>query len=101
ALVLAALHVYFRDVRYLVQAALLAWFYVTPVFYPLRLAKGLAPWIRANPATGAVELMRAATVGADPGWLPAGGGSLAWPATLFAAALVLYRRHDRVFVDLL
>ena len=101
ALVLAALHVYFRDVRYLVQAALLAWFYVTPVFYPLQLARGLAPWIRANPVTGAVELMRAATVGADPGWLPAVWWSLGWTAALLVVALALHRRYDRVFVDLL
>src|SRR5205807_1374703 len=54
AVVLSALHVYFRDVRYLVQAALLAWFYVTPVFYPLTLAKGLRPYLAANPLTGTV-----------------------------------------------
>ena len=30
----AALHVYFRDVKFLVQAALLVWIYVTPILYP-------------------------------------------------------------------
>ena len=34
SLVLASLHVYFRDVRYLVSAALLVWFYLTPILYP-------------------------------------------------------------------
>jgi lipopolysaccharide transport system permease protein len=35
ALPLAALNVYFRDMRYLVQVGLLAWMYITPVFYPV------------------------------------------------------------------
>ncbi len=99
--VLAALHVYFRDVRFLVQAALMGWFYLTPVFYPLQAVGRLSPWLRANPATGVVELFRAATVGADTGWVGAVGWSLGWTAFFLATAAVLYRRFDRVFADLL
>ena len=101
SLVLAALHVYFRDVRYLVQAALLAWFYVTPVIYPLDMSRELARWLPANPMTGVVELFRAATIGADHGWLPSLAWTGAWTVGLFAFAALLYRRYDRVFVDLL
>jgi lipopolysaccharide transport system permease protein len=101
ALVLSALHVYFRDVRYLVQAALLVWLYVTPVIYPLAAIGHARPWIEANPVTGVVELYRASTVGADPGWgttlLWTGG----WCVTLLCIALFLFRRFDRLFVDLL
>ena len=43
SILLAALHVYFRDIRYIVQAALLAWFYVTPVIYPLDAVHSLRP----------------------------------------------------------
>ncbi|MHB8670258.1 MAG: ABC transporter permease [Acidimicrobiales bacterium] len=99
SLVLSALHVYFRDVRFLVQAAVLGWFYVTPVIYPIGLARGLRPWIEANPATGLVELFRAATVGADPGWIVSLWWSLGWTAALLVLALALHRRRDRVFVD--
>lgn len=101
SLVLAALHVYFRDVRFLVQAALLGWFYLTPVIYPIGLLHGLRPWLDANPATGLVELFRAATVGADHGWLTSLWWSLGWTVALLALALALHRRRDRVFVDLL
>ena len=101
-LVLAAVHVYFRDVRYLVQAALTAWVYLTPTFYPLRLVPGaLRPLIAMVPTTGMIELFRAATVGADPGWLIPLGWTLLWTAGLLGAAATLYRRFDRVFVDLL
>src|SRR5207247_8285831 len=33
-LVLSALDVYFRDVKFMVQALVLVWFYVTPIVYP-------------------------------------------------------------------
>ena len=101
ALVLCALHVYFRDVRYVVQLAVMAWFYVTPVVYPLGAAKKLVPLIRANPATGMTELFRAAFVGGDPGWMTSLWWSLGWIVVLAALAALLYRRFDRVFVDLM
>lgn len=101
-LVAAALHVYFRDIRYLVTAATLGWFYLTPVFYPRRLAPGALGWvIDANPLTGVVEMFRAATAGADPHWAASVGVTLAWTALFLAAAAGLHRRYNRVFSDLL
>ena len=102
ALTLSALHVYFRDVRYLIAAVTTAWFYVTPVLYPVRLAPGvLRSVIKANPMTGVVELFRYATVGADPGWGTTVAISGAWAAAMVAIGLLLHRRYNRVFVDLL
>lgn len=102
SLVLAALHVYFRDVRYVVAAALTVWIYLAPVVYPLRMAPGFLRHIVAVvPTTGMVELFRAGSVGADPGWTGSLLVTAAWTAVLAAAAAFLYRRYDRVFVDLL
>jgi ABC-type polysaccharide/polyol phosphate export permease len=102
AAVLAALHVYFRDVRYLVQAGLLLAFYLTPVFYPLdRAPAALADVVKVNPTTGVIELYRAATVGADAHYGVAVAISVAWALVLAAAAARLYARYDRVFADLL
>lgn len=100
-LVTAALQVAYRDVRYLVQAGLLAWFYVTPVIYPLSATKGLAPWLRANPATGVIETFRAATVGAGSAATTSIAWTVGWSVALLGLALVLYRRNDRTFADLL
>jgi lipopolysaccharide transport system permease protein len=100
-LVLAALQVYFRDVKFVVQATLVGWFYLTPVFYPLRAVGRIWPWLRLNPMTGVVELFRAASVGADPGWLPSLWWSAGWSASLTLIAILLYRRFDRIFADLL
>jgi lipopolysaccharide transport system permease protein len=97
----AALQVYFRDVRYLLTAAMIAWFYVTPVFYPLAQIGGLRRWIEINPMTGVVELFRAATVGADRDWAAPLLWTAAWTVVVGGAALLVHRRYDRVFVDLL
>jgi lipopolysaccharide transport system permease protein len=98
----AALHVYFRDVRYIVSAVLVPMIYITPVFYPLRKAPGLLRTVvKVNPLTGVVELFRAATVGADPGWVGAVLVTLAWSAVALTIGLALHRRFNRVFADLL
>jgi len=98
----AALHVYFRDMRYLVQAGLLLSFYLTPVFYPLSRAPGaLDVIVRLNPMTGVIELYRAATVGADAHYGIAVAISVAWTLVIGATATRMYANFDRVFADLL
>jgi ABC-type polysaccharide/polyol phosphate export permease len=99
--VLSALHVYGRDVRFLVQAALVPLFYATPVFYPLD-AIGRARYaVVANPATGVVELLRVCLGGADASWPLAVAVTLGWTLVLGVIGLLLHQRHDRLFVDLL
>lgn len=102
ALLTSALHVYFRDVRYIIVAAITAWFYVTPVLYPMDFASGaLETLIRLNPVTGVVQLFRAATVGGESGWLVNVGITCGWVMVVGAVALALHHRFDRVFSDLL
>lgn len=102
AAVLSALHVYFRDVRYLVQAVLLAAFYLTPVIYPLTRAPGMLRHIvELNPMTGVIEMARQGLVGADPMWAETVGVSCVWLVLLIAATAWLYSRFDRVFSDLM
>jgi ABC-type polysaccharide/polyol phosphate export permease len=101
SLVLSAVHVHVRDVRYLLEAASRALFYATPVFYPLERVGGLRDVLAVNPLTGATELFRAATVGADSGWLPSLWWSIGWTVVLLVVGLELHRRLDRTFSDLL
>jgi homopolymeric O-antigen transport system permease protein len=103
SLVAAALHVYFRDMRYIVQAIVVPWFYASAVFYPLDFLQHgrLKTLVELNPATGMVLLFRAAVVGGDPGWRATLAWPFVWTAVLLGVALWLYRRFDRVFVDLL
>lgn len=103
SLVLSALHVYFRDLRFIVQAAILVWFYGTPVIYPIDMATGaLRTVLLANPATGMVTIFRDGV--SETGTAGLGialASTAAWTVALLATGLLLHSRRDRVFVDLL
>jgi ABC-type polysaccharide/polyol phosphate export permease len=100
SLVLSALHVSFRDVRFLVQAALVVWIYVTPILYPRTVLGSSEGWVDANPLTGIVALFHV-SVGADDALARPLVVSLVATAALLAAGLEAQRRRDRLFVDLL
>lgn len=99
-LVLSALHVHFRDVRFIVSTVILPWFYVTPVFYrPEQLSGSLGRLLAYNPVSGVLDAIRAATVGAGPGWRTAVTVSGAVAALLLLAGMEMHRRLDRTFID--
>ena len=102
ALLISGMHVYFRDMRFFLQAALSVWLFVTPVLYPLDQATGIlafAVWI--NPMTGICELFRTAVTDSDDGWEGTLAVSVAWIVVTLVAALLVHRRYNRVFSDLL
>jgi lipopolysaccharide transport system permease protein len=100
-LVLSALDVYFRDVKFLVTAALLVWIYVTPILYPQSVLKHLGPWLDFNPMTGIVDLFHLAVLGPVEPWHRAVIVSCVATVVLFVAGIEGHRRYDRLFVDLL
>ncbi len=100
-LVASALHVYFRDVKFLVQAALLVWIYLTPILYPKELLGGLASWVDLNPMTGIVTLFHKATIGGGEAWIRPVSLSVLATVALGVIGVEAQRRHDRLFVDLL
>lgn len=61
-LILAPLHVHFRDTIVLVEVGLTAWFFMTPIFYPVEaVAPQLTAWMyRLNPMAAIVEEYRVA-----------------------------------------
>ena len=98
-LVLSALYVYFRDVKFMVQAFMLIWFYVTPIVYPPSALQDAGRWLYLNPLTGIVGLFQRAAVDAP---VPSGGAivvSVVASIVLMVAGVLLHRRHDRLFVD--
>lgn len=105
SMVLSALHVYFRDVKYLIQAGLLVLFYLTPIAYPQRNVGNLARWMDFDPLTGLVNLFHLAAVGHASLWTADLTRSLlvtiVVTVVLAVVALEVHRRHDRLFVDLL
>lgn len=95
----ALLHVYFRDIRYVVQALVMVWFYATPIFYSLEMAGRFRPVLLLNPMTGIVQLTRYAVFGRIEGLRPALTTTAVFIAVLTLLVLALYARFDRVAVD--
>jgi lipopolysaccharide transport system permease protein len=98
---LAALHVQYRDVRYIVPFLLQFWMFATPIAYPSSLLTG---WHRTlygiNPMVGVVEGFRWALLGANnsPGHLVL-ASCLSATAILWLGAYY-FRRMERSFADI-
>lgn len=109
ALLVAAANVYFRDTQHVVNLLLSAWFFMSPVMYPLALVESVAaahPWIGAlyalNPMTGLLTAYRALQLPQAGFPVSAAGlAGLLLPAALLAAALAVYQRAQRTFSDVL
>lgn len=100
-MVLAALNTYFRDVKYMVQAAILLWFYASPVVYPATALGDTANLLDYNPLTGILGVFQWAAVDAPSPSGTALAVSIGTTLVLALGAVEGYRRHDRLFVDLL
>jgi ABC-type polysaccharide/polyol phosphate export permease len=83
----------------MVQAAVLVWFYVTPIIYPPTVLGGAHRWLAFNPMTGIVGLFQRAAVGAPVPSATALIASVAATLVLLVVGMAIHRRHDRLFVD--
>jgi lipopolysaccharide transport system permease protein len=75
--------------------------FVTPVIYPIRYIPG--SWrilMGLNPMTGVVLGFRYAILGTPSPW-PVMGLSLAVSIVLFVAGLLIFRRMERRFADII
>ena len=102
ALLASALNVRFRDVEHLLEVILLAWFWLTPIVYPVTFVRDQlagSPWLfrlyMANPMAGVVTAMQRAIyvhpVTGGRQILPVGGYGfyLTWLGVAGAIALAL------------
>jgi len=102
ALLASALNVRFRDVEHLLEVILLAWFWLTPIVYPVTFVRdqlAASPWLfrlyMANPMAGVVTAMQRAIyvhpVAGGREILPSGGYGfyLTWLGVAGAIALAL------------
>jgi lipopolysaccharide transport system permease protein len=101
-MILAALDVKYRDVRYVVPFLLQLWMFATPIIYPLNLIPERYRWALAiNPLTGIIEGFRHAVAAShpfDPLLLCA---ALLEVAVLLVIALKVFRGSEKAFADLL
>jgi ABC-type polysaccharide/polyol phosphate export permease len=101
-LTLSALHVYFRDIKYIVQATFTGLIYLTPVFLPLQnYPSALRTAVLINPATGIAQLFHLAIDGTAEYWQGAVLITAGWTVVLAVTAVYLHCTRDRVMADLL
>jgi ABC-2 type transport system permease protein len=99
AYLLAALNVFFRDVQHILTVLLTAWYFLTPVLFPVSIVESKPTellLLYANPMTAViVGYQRALLDGLPPEWL-----GLAWSAAFAALALAVgFTAFERVKDD--
>ncbi len=106
ALAIASANVVFRDVEHLISAALLPWFFLTPVLYSIDASFGSHPTLRqvlrwGNPITPPIEAVRAPLYyGRFPHWTDVLYLVGVTAAALALGAWVFSRVDDRIAVEL-
>jgi lipopolysaccharide transport system permease protein len=99
---LSALNVKYRDVQYTVPFLAQAWFFATPILWPISLlaGSGLERWLGLNPMTGVVQGFHWALFGSGAGQV---GHimllSLSVTVVLLAGGVAYFRRVERSFAD--
>jgi ABC-type polysaccharide/polyol phosphate export permease len=100
ALITGSFHVAFRDVRYVVESAMVLGVYASPILYPLERVPGEWRWlIRLNPITGILELTRNAVLH-HPIDMAAVFTAMGVAAGLLLLGSWLFRRRAGEFADL-
>jgi lipopolysaccharide transport system permease protein len=102
SMLVAAMNVRFRDVKYVIPFLIQIWLFVTPIIYPASFVpKRFQSLLALNPMSGIVEGFRA-TLFPHRGFnLTLIGTSLGITAALFVIGAVVFRNTERTFADII
>ncbi len=100
SLFLSAANLFYRDIQYLTNLALLMWLYLTPVVYPLSLVPKKYVWLyKLNPMVGVTEGYRSALLN-----FPFDLGTILWSAiaslVVFTFGFWVFKKGEKVFADI-
>jgi lipopolysaccharide transport system permease protein len=101
SMILAALNVRYRDVKYTLPFLVQLWLFATPVIYPVSMIPDrYRLFVALNPLSGVIDAFRAALVPTKQvDW------QLLWISSavtlgIFAAAVVYFKKTERAFADI-
>lgn len=101
-LFLAALNVWYRDVKYALPLLIQLWLFISPVIYPMSsVPERFRPWMALNPLAGIVEGMRSCLLlgqWPDPTMTAI---SLGTTVAVFLIGLAYFRKAERAFADII
>jgi lipopolysaccharide transport system permease protein len=97
----SALNVKYRDIRYALPFAIQIMMFLTPVIYPVTLLPQRWRWLlRLNPLSGIIEGFRDAIFGRAFNWTGL-GASAAVTLLLLVASILIFRRMEQEFADVI
>ncbi|TFH30679.1 MAG: ABC transporter permease [Myxococcales bacterium] len=101
-MILSALNVKYRDVKYAIPFGIQIWMFLTPIIYPTSIVPERYRFLaHLNPLTGMIEAFRAALLpDRTIHWLPVGTSCLSVLVILFVGA-VYFQRSEREFSDVI
>jgi len=100
-MILGALNVQYRDVKYVVPFVTQMALFLTPVIYPISHFPAKYRFLLAiNPMTGMIECFHHALLGSQPDW-PMVWIAFSESAVLLVLALFFFRRLERNFADVI
>ncbi|MDE2172673.1 MAG: ABC transporter permease [Patescibacteria group bacterium] len=99
-LLLSAMNVKYRDVRYILPFFIQLLIFVTPVIYPASIAGKYSKILALNPMMGVIQNARAALLGTAPINWPLMGISTIACFVLLILGVVVFKRVERYFADI-
>jgi len=101
SMMLAALNVRYRDIKYTVPFFLQIWLFVTPVIYPSSMVpEKFRALMALNPLAGIIDTFRASIVPEKPIDWQLLTGSLLLTVVIFSAGCAYFRKTERSFADI-
>lgn len=99
--ILAALTVTYRDVKYISPFLIQLWMYATPVIYPVSIIPEKWKWVLSlNPMTGVIDGCRSALLGRPFDWFNI-GVSAGISISLLLIGLIYFRKAEHRFADII
>jgi lipopolysaccharide transport system permease protein len=101
SMILAALNVRYRDVKYIIPFIIQIGLFVTPIIYPTTfIPDKYRPLLALNPMTGIIDGFRACLFPSQPFDWPLVGSSWAITLVILAAGAWLFGKAERDFADI-
>jgi lipopolysaccharide transport system permease protein len=102
AILMAALNVKYRDIRFVLPFIIQLWFFASPIIYPSTLLPPRWQWVFAlNPMTGIIEGFRASLFGVREFNWPAIAISAVFSIVLLVCATATFKRMENSFADII
>jgi lipopolysaccharide transport system permease protein len=100
-LILAAINVKYRDVRYALPFLIQILLFLTPVIYPASIAGSFSKLLAINPMMGVIQNARAALLGTTPiNWLLI-EISIVSSIALLLVGVYVFKKVERYFADII